>query len=80
MRGRIIRRSPNYGAYPLRDLPGCKASLARLTEVGLLTREQPRGRTEYRVGANAVRMIEAAAAKRTLLFARIEDQETAKMA
>lgn len=64
---------------PLAELPGWKTSLERLTEARLLSRDQQRGRTEYRLGANAVRMIEAAALQRTLPFARIEDLDTAKL-
>jgi hypothetical protein len=60
--------------------PIARRQNARLTEVGLLIREQQRGRTVYQLGPNAQRMIEAAARKRTLPFARIEDQEAAQLA
>jgi hypothetical protein len=63
--------------HPLREMPGWRTSLARLTEVGLLTREQERGRTEYRLGQNAARLVAAAAERRTLIFTRIEDQVAA---
>jgi hypothetical protein len=66
-------------ALPAARSVGWKASLERLAEVGLLIREQQRGRTEYRLGPNAERMIEAAASKRTIPFARIEEQEAAKL-
>lgn len=71
----VIEHGQRRGVHPLRDLPGWKASLDRLTEVGLLTREQPRGRIEYRLGRNATRIIAAGGDNRTLPFARVEDQD-----
>jgi hypothetical protein len=63
----------------LRELPGWRASVENLARVGLLERKQQRDRVEYRVGATALRIIQAASDGRSIPFARLEDQEAAKL-
>ena len=72
--------APGRNLRLLRELPGWRGSVQNLVRVGLLAEFRHRDRVEYRVGPSAQRIIQAASEGRSIPFARIEDQEAAKLA